>query len=417
MTGDQKLSASPHIHIQSFTLSAMHHRNYRFLSLGTIAMYSGVWIQTVAQGWLVLQLTNSALFLGIVSFSQAITNLAFGPFGGVIIDRVNKRRLLTAVAASYFLLLTSLATLTVLGLIQVWHIIIISLIYGLLLAFNQPAVQALIPTLVDREDLTNAVASNNSTWNAASVIGPAVAAFLVDKIGLGGCFYVTAAGYLVMVVALSSIRTQTAAVPVYRDTTVMKDLKQGLSYIAKDRAVVTLILMSAIPNLFGLPFLVVMPVFARDLLSVDASGLGWLTAAFGIGAFAGSAILTLLSSIRRKGWLLIAASCAFGLLLIVFSTTRSSWLALLFLAGIGLSYGLTLALTNSLLQTITSAEVKGRVMSIYALTWTLMPAGGLLIGTAASFFGVPVAIAIGGAITALFVAAIAVIVPALRALD
>jgi len=379
------------------TFRALRHRNFRLYWCGQLFSLTGTWMQNVAQGWLVYRLTDSPLALGLVGFVGSLPILLFSLFGGVIADRLHKRNLLLATQTAAMLQALILATLTVTGLIQVWQIIVLALLLGTVHAFDTPARQAFVIELVGKEDLMNAIALNSSVFNATRIIGPAIAGVLISLIGEAGAFYINAFSFLATIAALLLMRVE--AVNHSDGETVWRNLIAGLRYIKQTPIVRTLLSLIAVSSLFGMSAVALMPVFAKDILQVGPTGLGFLTAAIGGGALSGALTLASLGNFQRKGLLLSIGNLAFPSMLLLFALSRSFPLSLLFLIGGGWGLITQNALTNTLLQTSVPDHLRGRVMSVYALMFLgMMPLGNLQAGVVAEHLGAPVAVVLGASV-------------------
>ncbi|MSQ33043.1 MAG: MFS transporter [Dehalococcoidia bacterium] len=381
-------------------MGAFRSRNYRNYWAGFLTSIIGWQIQAVALGWLVLERTHSPLYLGLVSMSQAVATISLSLLGGVIADRVDRRRLLIFTQLGAFLCSFAIASLVFFDVVQLWHLLLIAFLFGSLQAFDQPSRQALIPHLVERPQLMNAIALGSAVWQSSRIIGPTVAGLLLAFVGTAACFYVTSVGFLVMVAALSSLRLGGQATAASRGG-MLGDLKEGLGYIRGNRLFLLLIGMTFFNSLFGMSYVILMPVFAKDVLGVGSQGLGYLLSASGIGALTGTIIVSTLGGVRRKGLLVGVAAAVFGLLLIAFSQSPWFWLSLPLLGLMGAASSLYMITINTVLQAAVPDQLRGRVMGVYSLTWSLMPLGGMQSGTIANFFGAPLAVTIGGSLVVL----------------
>jgi len=395
---------------------SLHYRDFRLLWLGMIAALTGFWVQAVAQGWLVYQLTDSAFMLGLVGFAGSIPILFLSLFGGVLADRFDRRRLLIVTRSFYTLLATALAALTGAGLIQVWQIAAIAFMSGVMMSFDMPSRQALVPNLVAREDLANAVALFSVAFNGTRVVGPAVAGALVGAIGVAGCFYLTALSHLCMVGTLLAMRAGKGR-PAPTGGTIWEDLWEGLGYIGRDAHVLALLGLVALLTFFGMPYVVFLPVFARDILGVGAGGLGLMMAATGLGAVASLLSLAAMGNYRGKGWVMLGGVMAFGCFLALFAASRWFGASLLLLAAVGAAISACMATANTLLQGMVPDQLRGRVMSVYMLTWGLMPLGQLQMGLAAEALSTPWAVGLGGVLCIASGLAAGRWVPGLRKLE
>lgn len=397
--------------------NALEVRDFRLLWMGLIVSNIGSWMQMVGQGWLVLQLTNSPFWLGMVAFARAVPMILLSLFAGVVADRIDRRKLLLTTQTTAAMLAMLLAVLTSLGRIQVWQIMAIAFLSAATMAFDNPTRQALVPDLVGKERVMTAVGLNSAAWNGAAVMGPALAGVTLGAIGVAGCFYLNAISFLAVVWAIWVMkpRARTKA----RDGSVWFSLVEGLGYIRRNRVVFALFLVTAIPSLLGRPYQSLMPVFARDILGGGPRTYGALMSASGAGALVGALLTATLGSFHRKGLVVLASTASFGIVLMVFAASKSFYLSLvvLFFAGAGAT--LYMGSTNTLLQTNVPAAFRGRIMSVYTLiAGGLMPLGGMLGGSAATLTGnVSIVVMVGGGLVALAALAIGVLVPGVRALE
>ncbi len=365
----------------------------------------GTWIQTVSQSWLVFQLTNSAFLLGVVGFLGAIPVFLLSLFAGVLADRANKRNILIFTQSAFMLLAFLLAVLTHLRLIAPWQIMSIALLNGVVMAFDAPSRQAVVVELVGKKHLLNAITLNSVAFNASRIIGPALAGILVALIGMAGCFYVNGISFLAMLAALFMIRQ--AHVPAQANSnSAFKDLKEGISQVLNNRLIKGLVMMVAVSSFFGIPYIILMPIFARDILHSGIKGLGLLMSANGLGAMFAGLILARLGDFRYKGRLLIFSSMLFSLAIVLFALSKDYILSMLILIFIGGSSVIAISLINTLLQTIIADNYRGRVMSVFMFTFAgMMPFGNLLAGSLTQAIGADFTLMINGILcAALFLA-------------
>lgn len=380
--------------------AALRHRNFRIFYAGQTTSLIGTWMRTLAQGWLVLQLTDSALWVGLVSALGSVPVLLFSLPAGVYVDRADK---LAMVKRCQTMLLAETALLTVLvatGVVRPWHVAALALVVGSINAFEIPARQAFIVELVGKEDLTNAIALNSSAFNATRIIGPTIAGLLVASVGIAACFAINAVSYLAVLIALYQVR-----LPPWQRLEVIGNsverIREGLRFVRHDRRALALITNTAVLSLFGFPFVVLLPVFARDVLLVGAEGLGVMSALIGVGALTAALSLAVVGTRVRRGAMVLWASPIFGLAVAGFA--YASWYpaALVVLALAGFAMVLNNAASNTLLQSLVPDGLRGRVMSIWSLVFVgFAPIGSLLIGALAGRIGPSAALALGGVITA-----------------
>ena len=377
------------------TLRALRHRNFQLFFSGQLISLIGTWMQNVAQAWLVYRLTGSALLLGAVGFSSQIPVLLIAPIGGTTADRSNRKRLVIATQAAAMALATILAWLTLSGRVEVWHIFVLAALLGVVNAFDIPARQSFLIDMVGREHLMNAIALNSSIFNGARVVGPAVAGILVVKIGEGSCFAANAVSYIAVIAGLLLMKVECPARS--NSSSHLADIIEGFRWANSVKVIRALLLLIGLVSLVGMPYTVLMPVFADKILHGGARGLGILMGATGVGALFGA--LTLASREGVKGLGRLAAwSCAgFGVGLILFSLSRWFWLSTLLLLPVGYSVMLQMASTNTLIQTMVPDQLRGRVMALYSMMFMGMaPFGALLGGALAERMGAPVTVAVGG---------------------
>ncbi|HWP56662.1 MAG TPA: MFS transporter [Candidatus Acidoferrales bacterium] len=396
------------------TFASLRHRNFAYLWSGTLLMGAGQWIQQVTLGWLMYDLTGSSILLGVLNGARSIPFLVAGPIAGVVADRVDRRKLL--LLAEQFLFATALIMgwLAVTESVAPWHLFVFTLATGVAWSFSDPVRQSLIPNVVPKQDLVNAVALNSVANNAMKVIGPSFGGFFIALFSAGANFFVQAvayAGVLSLIYRMEVPRTPARA----RQSSMLANLKEGLRYVWTNRLVLALILSALVPRLLAVPYQTLMPVFQKDVLRVGPAGLGMLMAAPGIGGLL--ALLTLASiagRVRRQGLLMLAAVTLLGLFLVVFSQTKSFRLALLLLVGVGSCQVMFNATVNTLLHLTVPDELRGRVMSTYMLDRGLMPAGALLAGTSAHFIGAPATTGLMGSAVLLLGIYLALRVPVIR---
>ncbi len=384
--------------------AALRHRNFRLFYSGQTLSLIGTWMQTLAQGWLVLELTNSAFWVGLVSFLGSLPIVLFTLPAGVYVDRSHKRRVITICQALMLVQALVLTTLTALHRIEAWQVALLAVFLGCLQAIEIPARQSFFVELVDREDLTNAIALNSSAFNATRIIGPAVAGVLVARVGMAWCFGLNALSYVAVLIGLARMRLPAFAPPASPGNDI-ESFKEGIRFVRSDRRVFALVLSIALLSLFGFPYLVLLPVFARDQLHVGAEGLGVMSASVGIGAVVSGLWLAVVATRTGRGRMVVLAGPSFGVAVALFALSRSFTLALLMLAASGFAMVLNNAATNTLIQHLVSDELRGRVMSVWTFVFVgFSPIGSLWVGWLAGLIGAPVALAASGLVAALSVA-------------
>jgi MFS family permease len=376
-------------------LSALQHRNYRLYWLGQLSSVLAQNMEGVAQSWLVLELTDSPLLLGLTGLTFAAPTIALTLLGGVIADRADRRRIMIlsqgASATMFFLL----ATLIVLDWVAFWHVMTVAFLSGCVRAFDRPSRMALLPQMVPKEDIPNAVAVGGTIWQLNRLLGPAVAGMLIYWIGIGPTYYFCFFASLVAVCLWLGIGLS-AAPTAPSDRGVVQHMAEGVNFIRKNEVFYTFIGMTFFNSVFGMSYLVLMPVFARNVLDVGSKGFGFLQSAGGAGALIGVLLVAWFSHAPGKGRQAIFGAIAFGVLLIAFAFSVFFPLSLILAMALGIASQFYMTIISATLQTNLPNELRGRVMGIYGLTWELMPAGGMIAGALAEFAGAPMAVGIGG---------------------
>jgi MFS family permease len=377
---------------------ALSHRNYRLFFGGQSISLIGTWLTQIATSWLVYRLSNSALLLGVIGFVSQIPIFLLTPFAGVLLDRWNRRRTLVITQTLSMLQSFALAILTLTGVIAVWQIIILCICQGLVNAFDVPARQSFVVEIVDkREDLGSAIALNSSMFNSARLLGPSIAGMLIAAFGEGVCFLVDGISYLGVIAALLGMQIRLRKVESHR-ADVLQGFKEGFSYAFGFAPIRAILLLLGLVGLAGMPYMILMPVFAADVLHGGAHTFGFLMGASGAGAVAGAVYLASRRSVRGLGKIISLASSIFGVGLITFSLSRTFWLSLLLMMLIGLGVMVQVASSNTVLQTIVDDDKRGRTMSFYTMAFIGMsPFGSLLAGLLASKIGAPNTLLICGA--------------------
>jgi MFS family permease len=376
-------------------LRAFRHRNYRLYFLGQGISLIGTWMQGLAQSWLIYRLTGSSLALGGVNFAGQLPVLVLAPLGGVLADRLDRRRLLVLTQAASILPALVLAALTLAGAVEPWHVFALAALLGAVNAIDIPARQAFVMELVGREDLANAIGLNSSMFNGARVVGPALAGLLVGAAGEGVCFLLNAASFLAVLVCLA--RMDTPPSPAGGSGSALTHIREAISFAAGEPEVRGVLVLLGAVSLVGMSFLVLMPVFADQILDSGPEGLGVLMSASGLGAFIGA--LTLASRRDQQGLLrwIFAAAAGFGVCVTAFALSRSFWLSAGLLVPGGFCMIMQMAATNTFLQLTSPDRLRGRVMALYAMLFIgFAPFGALLAGSLAHGLGAPAAAALGG---------------------
>ena len=424
---------------------ALAHRNFRLFWAGAFLSNAGTWMQSVAQAWLVLQLTNSGTWLGVDNFMATSPGLILTLVGGVIADLVDRKRLLIYTQAVAGLSALALTALILTRLVNIWAVLALTFVTGCCWAVSSPSYMALTVDLVEREDLANAIALNSTQFQLARVVGPLLAAATIRAFGLAGCFLANGLSYAAIVVALSRVRFQRpggapqepgpsgeagaeaarvggpasrGAGRALTDRRAMwRDLVEGFSYVRGRPRVSVLLLCSAVVSLFGTPYLVLAPLFARNVYGWGETGLSLMMGTAGAGALVGALMLAYLGDFRRKGWFVLASSFSGGACIVGFALMPHASGALPLLFGVGFSMVCFFAVANTLVQQLVTDGMRGRVMSMWILTFIgTMPVGSFLSGAAADRYGPRPALAACGLVIVVFVLAMTLRTPRLREL-
>ena len=378
---------------------ALRHRNFRLFFFGQGTSLIGTWMQNIAQGWLVLELTNSPFWVGAVSALGSLPILLVSLPAGVFVDRVNKHRLIVLTQALSLLQALVLAILIWTHAVALWEVAAIAVFLGTVNAFDTPARQAFLVELVGKEDLTNAIALNSSAFNAARVVGPSVAGVLISAVGLAWCYFLNAVSYVAVIWGLVEMRLAPFVRP-QRAGSGWEQFREGAHFVRRDRRILALVTQTAAVSIFGYPYLVLMPVFARDELKVGATGLGFMMAATGVGAVAAALALAAFGPHVRKGQVLLWTGPVFGASIALFAVTPWFPLVLAILPVCGGAMILNSAVTNTLIQTLAPDALRGRVMGFFAFVFIGMaPFGAFQVGWLAELFGAPSAVVVGGLAT------------------
>jgi MFS family permease len=395
---------------------ALRNPNFRLFWSGNFLSNIGTWMQNVAQGWLVLSLTGSAFWLGVVGFAGSIPFLIFTLFGGVVADRVNKRKLLLVTQTIMMLLAFALAALAWFKVITVWEVVVLSFLNGMAMAMNAPSYQALVPRLVPREDLTNAIALNSAQFNMSRILGPTLGGYAMALVGVAGNFFLNGVSFLAVLFALTRIHYPEQEASHYPG--LLNSLREGFAYVRGDKQMRVLVWMVAAASFFAVPFLTFIPYFARMQLHADETGLGWLMAASGLGAVVGAITVAALGTLRHRGRVVTMAGVVFFSAIISFCYSHTFALSQFLLLFEGYSAILMISSFNVAIQHLASDKMRGRVMSIYATCFLgLPPLGSLLAGEMSRHIPTPHALAAMAAVAAtIFVGTYAVSRP-LRELD
>ena len=376
---------------------ALRHRNYKLFFSGQSVSLMGTWITRIATSWLVYRLTNSALLLGLVGFCGQIPTTLLAPFAGVLVDRVNRHRLLVWTQVLSAAQSAALAALAFTGTITVGWILFLQVVQGIINAFDTPTRQAFVVEMIeDRADLPNAIALNSTMVNGSRIIGPSIGGIIIAGFGEAWCFTVDAISYLAVIASLLAMRVQ----PVDRRgdrATLFEDLRDGYRYVSGFAPVRTVLLLLALVSSMGMPYTVLMPAMASNVFHGGPHTLGFLMTASGAGAVVGALYLASRRSVLGLGRVMVTATLAFGVALVAFGASRSLLVALIILPVVGAGFMVETASTNTILQTVTEERLRGRVMAFYTLAFLgTAPLGSLLAGVVADRIGAPATIVAGG---------------------
>lgn len=394
---------------------ALRHRNFRLFFGGQTISLIGTWMTRVATGWLVYRLTGSALLLGTVSFAGQIPTFLLAPFAGVWVDRLDRRQVLVWTQTLSMVQSLALAALTLSGHITIPLLLMLSVMQGCINAFDMPGRQSFMVKMVDdKRDLQNAIAINSSMVNMARLIGPSLAGMLIAVSSEGWCFLVDGISYIAVIASLLMMRLHAPVVKRVA-TSMLTELAAGWTYVSEFLPIRTILMLFSVVSLMGMPFVVLMPIFAKKVLSGGPHTLGFLMAAMGLGALVSALSLAARRNVRGLVRMIPVAAAVFGLGLIGFGLSRSFWLSMLtvFIAGMGMMQGM--AASNTVIQTIVTDDKRGRVMSYYTMAFMGMaPFGSLLAGSMAHNFGAPWTVMMNGAVVLVGAAWFATRLPALR---
>jgi MFS family permease len=379
------------------TIRALRYRNFRLFFVGQGVSLIGTWMQRIAVGWLVYRLTDSAFLLGVVGFAGQIPAFVLAPFAGVLADRWNRHRLLILTQALAMMQAFVLAYLVLTETVVVWQIIVLSLVLGVVTAFDIPVRQSfMIEMIEEKTDLGNAIALNSSMVNGARLLGPSVAGLLIATVGEGMCFLINGLSYLAVIASLFLMRIVQKNFRAHQSRA-WHDLKEGLTYVYRFEPIRAIILLLALMSLMGMPYVVLMPIFARDVLHGGPSALGFLMGGSGVGALAGALYLAARRGVLGLGKMIPIGAGIFGLGLIAFALSRNFFWSLTLLTAVGFGQMIQLATSNTLLQTMVDDDRRGRVMGFFTVAFVGMaPVGSLLAGALASVIGASWTLFIGG---------------------
>lgn len=395
---------------------SLENRNFRLFYIGQGISLIGTWMQLTAVAWLVWRMSQNAFLLGLAGFASRIPTFVLAPFAGVLIDRMDRRKLVMATQALAMAQALALAGLMFSGRLEIWHIIALSLLLGFINAFDAPARQSFFIQMLDRrEDITNAIALNSTMVNSARLIGPSVAGILIAAFGEAVCFLMNGLSYIAVLAGLAMMRVRPNPRNALK-TAALDNLVEGFRYAFGFPPIRSLLLMAALISLAGASYTQLLPVFAQQVLHGDARTQGLLVSSAAAGAFAGAIYLASRSSTRGLGRMIALAPTVFGAGLIAMGLSSRLWLTLSIMPVVGLGLMLQMASTNTMLQTIVDDDKRGRVMSFYSMAFMgMVPLGNLAAGALTQFMGAPRVVILGGAFCIAASAAFVRALPALRA--
>ena len=376
---------------------ALRHRNFQLFFIGQLISLTGTWMQVVAQSWLVYRLTGSAILLGVVGFAGNIPSFVFAPFAGVLADRWNRHRLLVITQILSMIQALIFAALILTDVIAVWHIIVLSCFLGLINAFDMPIRQSFISDMLERkDDLSNAIALNSTMVNGSRLAGPSIAGILIALVGEGYCFLINGLSFIAVIAALLAMKGYRKQSKGRREP-IWQGLREGFSYVFGFPPLRSVILLLALTSLIGMPYVILMPIFARNILGGGPNTLGFLMAATGVGALVAAICLASRRNVRGLGKMVGLSAAIFGLGLIMFSFSRSFPVSVALMAVTGFGMIVQMAGSNTVLQTIAEEDKRGRVMSFYTMAFRgMVPFGSLLAGSVAAAIGAPNTLLAGG---------------------
>jgi len=378
-------------------LRALRNRNYRLFFTGQGLSLIGTWMQNVAMGWLVYRLTDSPFYLGIVGFCSQVPVLLAAPLGGVLADRQDRKRILIVTQLLSMFQALAVTILAMTGVIQPWHIILLSILLGAINGFDMPTRQAFVCELVENpDDLPNAIALNSLIFNGARLIGPPIAGVLIAFAGEGICFLINAVSFVPVLAAFAAMKIKPINTPRHNGP-LLTGLKDGVSYAFGFVPIRVILILLAFVGLVAMPYAVLLPVFARDVLQGDSKTLGFLMAASGVGATTGALFLASRRNVTRLGGIIVSSMGTFAVGIIVFAASRTLWFSMIMMMLIGFGLMVLVVSLNTLLQTIVDDSKRGRVMSLYSMAFIGMaPLGSLLAGTSAHGLGAPLTVQVCG---------------------
>jgi MFS family permease len=384
------------------TFSAFKHRNFRLYFSGQLISFTGTWMTTTAQGWLVYQLTGSKALLGVVAAAASAPMLFFATWGGWVADRYPKRSVIVVTQISSMLLSLAMAALVWTKAVQPWQIITLAVLGGVTMAFDMPARQSFVIEMTNREDLMNAISLNSSAFNCARIVGPSIAGLLMAHVGIAMCFFIDGLSFIPVIAGLLLMRLPNRIAQLDTDAGPLGQALEGFRYVWTHRRVLTILSLFAVVGIFGWSYSVLLPAFAHDILHLGANGYGLLMAGSGVGALAGALTVASAGHILPTRTMALGGVWIFSVTLILFAFNKNLYLGVVLLAVVAFGIVLYFSTSNTVLQSIVPDEMRGRVMGIWALIFGgMIPLGSLEAGLMADFIGTPATMAIGALICAL----------------
>lgn len=396
--------------------SALRHPQYRLYWAGSLVSVVGMTMEWVAVSWLVFEVTNSAISLGLTGIAQTLPRVVFSLIGGAIADRADRRILVVGCHAVCGVLYLILGGLTTAGWVQVWHVMVVASALGIIRAFEGPGRQALLPHVVSRDDIPNAVALGNVAWEGPRLVGPALAGILIATVGIGPTLYVAAGGFVVSMTLFALLRIGNV-VQSGGSRNLLQNVVEGFRFILGNQLFGAIIGLTFFNSVFGMAYQILLPVFARDILEVGPSGLGFLVAASGAGSLMGSLIAAALATYGGRSWQIFGGATVFGFVLMAFAYSPSFVLSLVLLFVAGLSCILYMNAMSTVLQLRLSDDFRARVLGVWGLVWSLMPLGGTLGGVVAQVADARLAVAAGGLLVICATVWVFATMPQFRRLD
>jgi MFS family permease len=401
MTGRPRRVATGGISFRK-TFSALKHRNFRLFFFGQLISFTGTWMTTTAQGWLVYQLTGSKALLGVVAAAASAPMLFFATWGGWVADRYPKRSVIVVTQTCSMVMSLAMAALVWSGLVQPWHIIVLAILGGITMAFDMPARQSFVIEMTSREDLMNAISLNSSAFNCARIIGPSIAGILMAQVGIATCFLIDGLSFIAVIAGLLRMRLPKKEPQIDSDAGPLSQALEGFRYVWTHPRVLTILSLFTVVGVFGWSYTVLMPAFARDVLHLGANGYGMLLAGSGVGALAAALTVASAGHFLPTRIMALGGVGIFSAALALFAFNNNPYIATVLLAVVGFGVVLYFSTSNTVLQTIVPDDMRGRVMGIWTLIFGgMIPLGSLQAGVMADFLGTPATIATGASICAI----------------